>query len=148
MPDRACVILIKGPHNCGKSLLLKHLYDYYKKRMDIIYFNLEYNEYKKTMKQNGIKTILSPLQYLRKIFEEKDQITDIIALDHLEELYIEYNSLIEFLITCIQKSREIYVNDHHLIILITFPRSEENKSLESTINRLPMVRGAIKLINL
>jgi len=145
--NRAYIIVLRGAHKSGKSFLLDRLVSDFKEKMRILNFNLIYTNHSIKSKSER-KEIEHPLKVIRDKIELYSKSYDIIAIDHLERFYKSIDSIEPLISTLIQKSRQFYINNHHVIIILTFPISESLELLNRSFSDLKAQRNAIHIFNL
>jgi len=142
---RSYVIILKGPHNSGKTHILKVLSSSFKDKMVLLNFNLLYTTHSKERSENGKKKD-HPLKLIRDSIEKYSTKYEIIALDHMERYYNSIDKIEPLISTLIQKSKQIYNNEHHLIIILTFPISNSLEDLNKSFSDLGDQRNAIEIL--
>ena len=141
---RSYVIILKGPHNSGKSHILKELSSSFKDKMVLLNFNLLYATHSKERTETGKKRD-HPLKLIRDSLKKYSAKYEIIALDHMERYYNSIEKIEPLISTLIQNSKQLYNNDHHLIIILTFPISDSLEDLNQSFSDLGDQRNAIDI---
>lgn len=142
---RSYVIILKGPHNSGKTHILKELSSSFKDKIVLLNFNLLYTTHSKERTETGKKKD-HPLKLIRDSIEKYSTKYEIIALDHMERYYNSIDKIEPLISTLIQKSKQIYNNEHHLIIILTFPISNSLEDLNKSFSDLGDQRNAIEIL--
>lgn len=141
---RSYVIILKGPHNSGKSYILEELVSSFKEKMILLNFNLIYTTHS-IERTKAEKKKDHPLKIIRDSLETYGAKHEIIALDHMERYYNSVDQIEPLISTLIQKSKQIYNNNHHLIIILTFPISDSLEGLNKSFSDLGDQRNAIDI---
>ena len=141
---RSYVIILKGPHNSGKSYILEELVSEFKENMILLNFNLLYTTHSRE-RLEAEKKKEHPLKIIRDSIETYGTKYDIIALDHMERYYNSVDQIEPLISTLIQKSKQIYSNNHHLIIILTFPISDSLEGLNKSFSDLGDQRNVVDI---
>lgn len=113
---RAYVFVIYGPHQTGKSKLISDLYKKYAVISHMENMNLNFLKITE-FKKNKIRIFQNMLNNVQNSKE-------IIFIDNNECILDDDNSIVNFFLTAIHKSRSIIRNGHPIIIILSYPKSD------------------------